>query len=497
MGRSFWMLVGCNLLFISFSFIFGFADDIRKVSLFYPSPYGEYEELRSKRIVVGGKSGGQDFMDPTQISGQDGVVVISDGLVVGGYSSGSDYLSDAVGDVRVKVLAELGEVNSTSTSDRLMYKQDGAFLIGDFSSSYSCSSCKMSVKRENALFSVAEKEGISGAVASEGEDVDGASSFGVFGMKDSASVLLLKGGEAGIVVQGGGGVNDFGDYPRIVGQPDKRMEVRAEFVHIGKDEGGSGSSNDMLYVETYPDEVAAIGWGTDGQRYGFLGLNTATRSVRLGAVNVSSGGTYDKLEITANGELGVMIDAKGKVCAGGCKEPTARFMVEGDLSDEDLVRFSGGDTEFSIVSGGVILMKAGDVEVNTSSSGITVNKDDPGTYEGQEVILDADGYAAVKDIYLSEPKHGSPRWASDLPDLASLLEIEVHDGIGSCTCPSDMIRVGCSGGRHPGLVDTCPEERCGYIGTKPVGTNGCATAIDGDTGTAPAVWCFCLKRKDS
>lgn len=69
------------------------------------------------------------------------------------------------------------------------------------------------------------------------------------------------------------------------------------------------------------------------------------------------------------------------------------------------------------------------------------------------------------------------------------------------TCPAGMVRVGCTGSRDPDLDDINEngqqtlEDDNGYIGARPVGTNGCQAAADITTnrgGSRVAVWAICL-----
>lgn len=68
----------------------------------------------------------------------------------------------------------------------------------------------------------------------------------------------------------------------------------------------------------------------------------------------------------------------------------------------------------------------------------------------------------------------------------------VTDTDGYASCPVGTVRVGCSGSREVDAQDTCTEEDCGYVGTVPVGTDGCKTGIDSDNGTEPTVTAYCL-----
>ncbi len=61
----------------------------------------------------------------------------------------------------------------------------------------------------------------------------------------------------------------------------------------------------------------------------------------------------------------------------------------------------------------------------------------------------------------------------------------------TATCPTNTIRVWCSGSREENLQDTCDEESCWIVWTLPIGTNSCRTTIDDSSGTEAVAIAYC------
>lgn len=60
-------------------------------------------------------------------------------------------------------------------------------------------------------------------------------------------------------------------------------------------------------------------------------------------------------------------------------------------------------------------------------------------------------------------------------------------------CAGNEKLMGCSGARRSDVADTCPEEKCGYIGTVRSG-QCCLTGIDTDKGTQATAEAFCMRK---
>ncbi len=124
----YWYGIGITIyLFLSIISIGGYARD-EQIALFYPSPYGEYEELRSKRFLVGDAN----FMDPDQSEGEEGVIFVKKAVVIGGYK-GKDRPYPTTEGGRMIVLKDEEEISSLSPrtgSWPLIFVKSGEMELG-------------------------------------------------------------------------------------------------------------------------------------------------------------------------------------------------------------------------------------------------------------------------------------------------------------------------------------------------------------------------------
>lgn len=77
-----------------------------------------------------------------------------------------------------------------------------------------------------------------------------------------------------------------------------------------------------------------------------------------------------------------------------------------------------------------------------------------------------------------------------ITDVSVVKTVESGD-YATATCPSDTIRLWCSGAREESLNDTCDEESCWYFWALPVGDKSCRVWIDGDSGTEAVAIAYC------
>ncbi len=475
-------LVLIGSLIVRFLSIVGFAENVKKITLFYPSPYGEYEELRAKRIVVGGDDSGHNFIDVDDVvSPQDGVVAIEKGMVVGGYgTSADDYLKDpaTTKDVKMKVLAGEGvSLVATENGDRLVYTSDGKLLLGALNTVVDeCEDCKMIVglgkKGEgNAPISFIGHRVDGGNIAWWGMGTtqrpnfsglfDSNSAVAFVGLHDNPNVpsgvsankapgLYLR-DESGVRAEVWiGGLKSFRGrlVPHFIAHSDLFLlagnssvesvgilGLEGAPVHVAR-ELGALYDNDItdvpvtLFIQTYPPETAALGWGKGSELYGYLGFDDVVGATRIGTAKTSP---YPKFCITTANVIAFLIDEEQKVTIGTTDLDDARLTVNAKSvvnETENVASFRSGDDLVMLVrKDGVDILKddtssvlyidtsvlevfknSSSATVHIDNSGIAINGTEVRSVGGRSVALDVNGNARVNDLYVE--KIG--KWVSDL-----------------------------------------------------------------------------------
>ncbi len=441
------MRIACLFILILLSGV-SFAAE-KYISVFYPSPYGEYVELRSESLVVGTDTWTINYMDRTNVAAQNGVILVESGLAITAGTMGGNYLNldNNIGTVRLRVDA----TNNTTNGDRLIYTTQGRLLIGDMTDNGGTiyKDAKVYIKDTTNEVSIGmglvqagdigqwtgtvtpndQQPGIrvdvhdghvfiGGSNGTNGHGGVGgvARATGVAGFVAASSSAL-----AGLVADNGTGAMTVqgtqeasvhlslsGDTMQyqipsdaeigILGGDRDRLTIRSNELWIEPQNAGTGNS--QAYINTQDTSRAALYWGTSSQAYGFLGYD-GTTAARIGAQQ----GGPNKLEITTNDRVAISINGNQQVviASGPNFSPSARFTVQGGTG-EDVAEFLGrGNGAVKIDANGRVAMGHSGGLPNTWQ------------YASESVNFNNNGYMAVDDIYIKNPKSGAaPNWVSNL-----------------------------------------------------------------------------------
>ncbi len=127
------LIIMCLLMMIS-DVLWG--ESKRTIQVFYPSPYGEYKELRTGVLVVG-EGDNPNYMDANEVyAPEQGIVYIRRGLVIGGYTDNPAIALPNItnGGVAVlKVVAPVGgpaNITVGEPMNALTYTDQGILALG-------------------------------------------------------------------------------------------------------------------------------------------------------------------------------------------------------------------------------------------------------------------------------------------------------------------------------------------------------------------------------
>ncbi len=477
-----------------------------KVSVYYPSPYGEYVELRTVSLVVGDRNA-PDYIDANTVYAHEGVAYVKRAVVVGEYDgTGADVVPviTGAGSAKLRVLAG-AEAMINAGNESLTYTDGGVLTIGPVSAlSGDFQDVSMYVKKEangqhpelevgvghfslNPEF-ICYGGNISGVVVSDSGGTF-RSGLGTNGTDIGGVWAESHGHRVGMwVIESNVGGRKNVIYSREALQiavvsptvnASAPLHVYASQTVFDpsnpqpsmSDPSGYGNKA-VVYIASVDNSRSALYWlDANMNGIGYLGYRQGLSATELGSI---SGGSGENITLSPRGVPALGIDSSGRVVIGAVAFgtlnasltitnkgsgqlldvvgnpyhlrvfPSGMVVVGGTVSPRALLTLQGN------YNGRVLSAGNGSFGMQVfSDGGMTIgNLGASGTriVGGEKTKLDVNGYVVVKDIYITNPKKPGVQ-----PDWASNMLNPVHIDYSNCTyttdstwgnCPTGYVAVG-------------------------------------------------------
>ncbi len=364
------------VMFLSFVFLWHANAAEKQISVFYPSPYGEYIELRNESMVVGTGN----YMDRTAVDAQNGVILVENGLAITAGTTGSNYLQAK------NVIARL-RVDANNGNNGLVYSSQGQLLVGDMNSVGSYNNAKVLITDATTSIAAGQVVGVGNFTNAKGVDVNTALG-GIFigeGSGPHLGVAIDGGGNnAGFVVHSG---NATGGLTVLGGTSSPVLWIQ------GTDPTLSFSSSGSWHRDTTPPAAIAYSSNNDvlvihGNKIDFNDLDGGSFMVHMGNGNIAA--------FTGGGNS-IVMDNNANLFLNGGNE----VLTKGNLSLQqgDMVL---GNGDINVSSGSVFI-----------SGVLAVGSSTVGSEAGKTLRANISGNIAVDDIYIRR----LGKWLGDLHPL--------------------------------------------------------------------------------
>ncbi len=472
-----------------------------KVSVYYPSPYGEYVELRAVSLVVGDRNV-PDYIDANAVYAHEGVAYVKRAVVIGEYDGvGTDAVPTISGAGNAKLRVVAGpEAMINAGNDALTYTDGGVLTIGPVSTlSGDFQDVSVYVRKEGDGQHPELELGI-GHFGLQPEFVCRGGNISGLVIGDSAGNYLVglgtdgsqKGGiwagsgdnRVGIWVaeQTSGGKKNsiYSQKPLQIGVVDHQLmspvplQVYASQMVLDPlhpqpdmyDPSGYGDRA-VFYIAGVGNSRSALYWLDPGMNgIGYLGYNQGLSAAEFGSI---SGGSGENIILSPRGVPALGIDSGGRVVIGtvsfGSLNASLTVTSKGSGQLLDVVgtpyHLRVGPSGAVVVGGSAtpraLLTVQGNhngrvLSAGNGSSGVQVFADGgmaigslgasgTRTVGGEKTRLDVNGYVVVKDIYIANPKKPGVH-----PDWASKMLNPVHIDYNDCVYTPDSKWGNCPGG---------------------------------------------------
>ncbi len=497
-GAGMKRLIFCMSLSLCFCAVVLYGENKKEITAFYPSPYGEYEQLKSFSLLVA--NGNNEFFRTT--TPDNGSIAVENSIFVGK----EDFPTD--NSIRFWVNSGTG-IDAQNTSS-FIYTSDGRLLLGDGVAN----EVATNTQNNRAVFLVTGENDSSLIYTSDGRLLLGDGVADDVNNNDDNRILLIRpetrdGFEDAEIMVGNyndGNFNITGVSIDQNGQPCVYMgvnnQVKGFFVgygtnsrlalsHVQMNDGeadtlisdssvlitsiGAGNGNNAitisaaggiclsphpgtLYAFNNIDSVAfvdagdnnkALAWGiiqnNNPVEYGYLGGNLNDNKVEIGA-------TTGNLFLTTNGNPAIGVDGFQRVEIGGgvgLINLDSSLTVNG-ANWPNIARFRQANSWVVITSQGDVKLNQGDVLIDNGR--LAVGTDSPfWSYGGKGIRAYINGYAVVSDVYIRNPVNNSVSsgWVSNILSSSRIdyrdcaYTADAHKG----TCPKGYVAIGfdCTG----------------------------------------------------
>ncbi len=327
----------------------------KQISVYYPSPYGEYMEVRSERLVVGTGA----YMQKSNVGSQDGVILVENGIAVtvGQSPSGgfSDYLN-------VKGKTARLRVDSNVTSDSLIYTNDAQLLVGDMvnvPSGYSNSKIYVADSGQTLGLGVVNGVGNYAGTGPYGMDIN-----------SSQGSVFIGGGAGnhiGIAVEGSSNPTGFAAdnglgfvSVEIDGTGNVGLDLNGNNPSVNfASRAGAWTRNPSPAQITYDTANDILTAHTNKMQ--FDSLDSGSFSIMLGNGDIFN---------AQGGGNGIVMDASGnlRVNGGNILAQGGNVSISGNSSSGNRFEVITGSHQFAIDSRGVVSINSGQLRVISSAS---------------------------------------------------------------------------------------------------------------------------------